>query len=92
MKSAAPTPAVGEPAGAKWRVVRDPTPTRRTLRSESGSGAPSKCAAARELERELGERVGGSDRDREVVGEAARERIRPVEEAGKIDAGMGLGE
>ena len=25
-----------------------------------------------------------SDRDREVVGEAARERIRPVEEAGKM--------
>ena len=35
------------------------------------------------MERER-ERVGGSDRDREVVGEAARERIRPVEEAGKM--------
>ncbi|EOD10152.1 hypothetical protein EMIHUDRAFT_226516 [Emiliania huxleyi CCMP1516] len=35
-----------------------------------------------------------SDRDREVVGEAARdrERIRPVDGGGGEDAGMGLGE
>ena len=40
------------------------------MRSESGSGAPFEMCK--------------SDRDREVVREAARERIRPVEEAGKM--------
>ena len=68
-------------------LMYPPTPVARG----AGPGADQEDFALREWLRCSFEMC-MSDRDREAVREAARERIRPVEEAAGEDAGMGLGE